>query len=84
MNGDFIDTGLLVIKRILQAVFLTIAIYRGVKMYANGENNRLWSHILLSVVLGIFVFFPGIAKYLAIYVLTKLNIEVEGLTNTVS
>ena len=82
MNGDFIDTGLTVIKRVLQGVFLTIAIYRGVKMYANGENNRLWSHIILSVVLGIFVFFPGIAKYLAIYVLKTLNISVDGLTNT--
>jgi hypothetical protein len=79
---DFIDTGLLVIKRILQAVFLTIAIYRAVKLYANGENNRLWAHILLSAVLAIFVFFPGIAKYLAIYILTKLNIEVDGLTDT--
>lgn len=75
------DTGLLVIKRVLQAVFLTIAIYRGVKMYANGENNRLWSHIVLSIVLGIFVFFPGIAKYLALYVLNKLNIQTDGLTN---
>jgi hypothetical protein len=82
MNGDFVDTGLLVIKRVLQAIFLTIAIYRGVKMYANGENNRLWSHIILSIVLGIFVFFPGIAKYLAVYVLQKLNINVDGLTNT--
>jgi hypothetical protein len=82
VNGDFVDTGLLVIKRLLQAVFLTIAIYRGVKMYANGENNRLWSHIILSIVLGIFVFFPGIAKYLAVYVLKKLNINVDGLTDT--
>ncbi len=82
MNGDFVDTGLLVIKRVLQAIFLTIAIYRGVKMYANGENNRLWSHIILSIVLGIFVFFPGIAKYLAVYVLQKLNINVDGLTDT--
>jgi hypothetical protein len=82
VNGDFIDTGLLVIKRILQAIFLTIAIYRGVKMYANGENNRLWSHIVLSVILGVFVFFPGIAKYLALYVLRKLNIEIDGLTDT--
>lgn len=82
MNGDFVDTGLLVIKRVLQGVFLTIAIYRGVKMYANGENNQLWSHIILSVILGIFVFFPGIAKYLAVYVLHKLNINVDGLTDT--
>ncbi|MCD1261283.1 hypothetical protein B5M42_021000 [Paenibacillus athensensis] len=82
MNGDFIDTGLLVIKRLLQAIFLTIAIYRGVKMYANGENNRLWSHVVLSVLLGIFVFFPGIAKYLALYVLQKLGISVDGLTDT--
>ncbi|MFC4306409.1 hypothetical protein [Cohnella boryungensis] len=82
MNGDFVDTGLLVIKRLLQAIFLTIAIYRGVKMYANGENNRLWSHVVLSIILGIFVFFPGIAKYLALYVLKKLGISVDGLSDT--
>jgi len=82
MEGDFVNTGLLVLKRILQAVFLTIAIYRGVKMYANGETNRLWSHVLLSVVLGIFVFAPGIAKYLALYVLKTLGISVDGLTDT--
>lgn len=83
MEGDFVNTGLLVIKRLLQAIFLTIAIYRGVKMYANGETNRLWSHILLSVILGIFVFAPGIAKYLALYVLNKLGIPVDELTDTV-
>lgn len=82
MDGDFIDTGLLVIKRLLQAIFLTIAIYRAVKMYAHGENNKLWSHVVLSVVLGIFVFFPGIAKYLALYVLNKLGISIDGLTDT--
>lgn len=82
MDGDFVDTGLLVIKRLLQAIFLTIAIYRGVKMYANGETNRLWSHIMLSVILGIFVFAPGIAKYLALYVLETLGISVDGLTDT--
>ena len=82
MEGDFVDTGLLVIKRLLQAIFLTIAIYRGVKMYANGETNRLWSHIMLSVILGIFVFAPGIAKFLALYVLQKLGISVDGLTDT--
>lgn len=83
MEGDFINTGLLVIKRLLQAIFLTIAIYRGVKMYANGETNRLWSHIMLSVILGIFVFAPGIAKYLALYVLKTLGISVDGLTDTI-
>lgn len=82
MEGDFVDTGLLVVKRLLQAIFLTIAIYRGVKMYANGETNRLWSHIMLSVILGIFVFAPGIAKFLALYVLQKLGISVDGLTDT--
>lgn len=79
MDGDFIDTGLTVIKHLLQAIFLTIAIYRGVKMYANGETNRLWSHILLSIILGIFVFAPGIARFLALYVLEKLGISIDGL-----
>lgn len=51
-------------------------------MYANGETNRLWSHIMLSVILGIFVFAPGIAKYLALYVLKTLGISVDGLTDT--
>jgi len=83
VEGDFIQTGLLVLKRLLQAIFLTIAIYRGVKMYANGETNRLWSHIMLSVVLGIFVFAPGIAKYLALYVLKTLGISIDGLTDTI-
>ncbi|MEB3102857.1 hypothetical protein [Ferviditalea candida] len=82
MEGDFVNTGLLVVKRLLQAIFLTIAIYRGVKMYANGETNRLWSHIVLSTILGIFVFAPGIAKYLALYVLKTLGISVDGLTDT--
>ncbi|MFC4767167.1 hypothetical protein [Effusibacillus consociatus] len=78
---DWLDVLILTLTRLLQAAFLTIAIYRGVKMYWNGENNRLWGHILLSSILAIFVFFPGIVKFLAGYVLKKLHIEDGGFTN---
>ncbi len=72
---DFISTGIAWAEHVLQAVFLCVAVYRGVKLYAHGEQNRLWGHIILSCILAIFVFFPQIAQFLATYLLQKLGIN---------
>lgn len=75
---DFITTGITWAEHVLQAVFLCVAVYRGVKLYAYGEQNRLWGHIILSCILAIFVFFPQIAQFLATYLLQKLGIKLGG------
>ena len=72
---DFISTGITWAEHVLQAVFLCVAVYRGVKLYAHGEQNRLWGHIILSCILAVFVFFPSITEFLANYLLQKLGIN---------
>ena len=72
---DFISTGITWAEHVLQAVFLAVAVYRGVKLYARGEHNHLWSHIILSCILAVFVFFPSITEFLANYLLQKLGIN---------
>lgn len=75
---DFINTGITWAEHVLQALFLCVAVYRGVKLYARGEHNHLWSHIILSCLLAVFVFFPKVAEFLATYLLQKLGINVGG------
>ncbi|MFD1674792.1 hypothetical protein [Alicyclobacillus fodiniaquatilis] len=75
---DFISTGITWAEHTLQAIFLCVAVYRGVRLYAHGEQNRLWGHIILSCILAIFVFFPSIAEFLAQYLLKQLGISLSS------